>query len=318
MILYAAKKSVEMFGSAVMGNKERYRNDPDYRNYRRLLVGGVAIGTSLGLVAGANNTAITETVTNSVESGEATVQYIDRTLSEQHVIGFTTKVDGAYAEQVIERRGWFDIELPDLTNGVTVDNYVVNSSLCFDGGDKRIKETTQPDGERHYEVRIDPADINVCSKQDPNELSVPTPSASWAENINNMDNDFKRMLKDNLDLPISDNTIIEENELKAELIQAAQNKALYQVNTECAPEVFEETQDDIAELIAEDVKRSDDETVEVIFDVDADGEVKISGQSELDEFFETKVAAGWNMNPGTLGDCEIPETVLEGEDERAQ
>ena len=132
MILMAAELGVKTVDRIVNGPKER-RKEPGYLRNRRAFMGATALVACLGVVAGSENVTENTTVNHTIEAGEAVVQYIDRELSEQHVIGFTTKVDGTYAEQVVQRKGWFGIDLPDLVNGMTIDNYVVQSSLCFDG-----------------------------------------------------------------------------------------------------------------------------------------------------------------------------------------
>ena len=80
-----------------------------------------------------------------------------------------------------------EVPLPAFENKITLNNSVTENSLCFPGGTKRIKETTYPDGKRHYEVRIDPADISVCSKKDPNVIPETLPESNWVVDLNHAD-----------------------------------------------------------------------------------------------------------------------------------
>ena len=317
MILYAAKKSVEMFGSAAKGNKERYRNDPDYRNQRRLLLAGAAIGSSLGLVAGANNTSVSESeVTSEVAVGKAVVQYINYDFSEQRIIAFGTRVDGTVVRKEEPRQidlpFGVEVPLPAFENKITLNNSVTENSLCFPGGTKRIKETTYPDGKRHYEVRIDPADISVCSKKDPNVIPETLPESNWVVDLNHADSAVMAAMGIETERARKDQKLEDEMRHIGELASQAL------VDKNCGSQVFLEAKDDFEEKIIEDTVRSDNETAEVIFDVKDGQELAISTASDTDDFLSKKRAEGWEIETGEIEDCVIPEAVLEGENERAQ
>lgn len=317
---HTRKSEAAVADGATRENDIRRRSHSNIGKYGLV---AVAAGVSLGAFAGCNNDRDMTTTTNEVEvspNEKVTVGYIDRELSEQHVIGFGTTVRGASAEQVIEREGLFGIDLPSLKNSISIDEFYTVNSFCYDGGTEQIKEITyRKEGEeerRHYEVTIDPEDVRVCSKKDPSATSIPKPGANWVENINNMSNDLDRLLKQNLNLPISEQRILEENKLKAELTQTAENAALLTGITACGPEVFKETKDDIAELIVEDVVRSDNETAEVIFDIENGEEIELSKESDIRKALKEKRAAGWNIELGEAAECEIPEGLKGAQDDR--
>lgn len=291
-------------------------NETDLHNRRRrrtrnIAVGGLAIGALAGVVSGVHNMEGNVVVEKTAEGGEANVKYIDYTFSKQEVIGFTTEVDGASVTDVIKRTGPFGVPLPDIEAGIRVDNYVVNSALCFDAKSKKVKELTYSNSDkRHYEVEIDPADISVCSKQDMSVQALTTPTGNIIEFINNASDDINRALGVNGD------SIEKENAKKSALTQDAQSMALFNVNSQCGPKVFGVAKDEMKELIADDLVRSEDETVEVVYKVDKDGEVAITGQSELDAQIKKMQDQGRKLNIESIGECKISQNVVRGEDER--
>ena len=281
------------------------------RRTRNIAVGGLAIGALAGVISGVHNMEGNEVVEKTGQGGEANVTLIDYTFSKQEVIGFTTEVDGASVTDVIKRTGPFGVPLPDIEAGMRVDNYVVNSALCFDAKSKNIEMTTYSGSDRrHYKVEIDPADISVCSKQDMSIQALTTPTGNIIEFINNASEDINRALGVNGD------SIEKENAKKSALTQDAQSLALFNVNSQCGPKVFEVAKDPMKELIADDIARTDNDTVEVIYKVDKDGKVAITGQSELDAKIKKMQEQGRKLNVDSIGECKIPQNVIRGEDER--
>ncbi|HET8883931.1 MAG TPA: hypothetical protein VFM68_00485 [Candidatus Saccharimonadales bacterium] len=281
------------------------------------LLGVAGTSASLGLLAACNNEGEAETVSSNVKQSEESVvvQYIDRDLSEQHVVGFGAIVNGSFAEQVIEREGLFGIDLPSLANSVTLDNVGVTASFCYDGGVEHIKETTYvEENRRHYDVTIDPSDVRVCAKKNPSVTPHPTPSSSFVEDINHASNDLNRSLQDTWFEPLVNmDDIAKENQLWANLEQMAENAAIIKVIDECGAEVLVETEDDIELLIEEDIIRSENETASVNLDIRKGEIIELSKQSDVQDAIDKKVAEGWNITPGAA-ECEIPKSVLEGKD----
>lgn len=262
------------------------------------------LGVGLGLTHG-----IDSTVTERIEGGRGRVEEIDRTLSRQEVIGFKTRVDGAFAERREKfEPGLFGIAPADFVTSMRTDNLVVLSNFCLNSVDKKVKHYVD---EKKYEVHIDPDDISVCSKKDPNTFSVTTPGGSANQFMDGASQDIARAFKEATGLNLNDPKVIEaQNVLKSELAQTAENAGIYLVNKECGPKVFDATKEDIKKLIAADITKNKDETVEVIFDVNSSGEVKISGQSDLDRFFEEKEKGGDRTHKvEKMGTCELAKEL---------
>jgi hypothetical protein len=263
------------------------------------------LGAGLGVTHG-----IDGTVTETTDGGHASVEEIDRKLSRQEIIGFKTRVDGAFAERREKfPPGLFGIAPADMVTSMRIDNLVVLSNFCINAVDKKVKHYID---EKRYEVHIDPADISVCSKKDPNTFSTTTPGGSANQFVDGASQDLVRAFKEATGLDLNDPKVIEaQNVLKSELTQTAENAGLYLVNKECGPQVFDATIEDAKKLIAADITKSSDETVEVIFDVNSAGEIKITGQSDLDMFFEKK-ADDITHGVNKMGTCELAEEVKEG------
>jgi hypothetical protein len=312
MITVFAKKGIEY---AVSHAGKRPERSPEHSGWkRRVNKLGTALlaltGIGLGTVSGCNNVESQQVVEHAAEGGHATVQYIDRKLSRQEVIGFTTVVNGASATETIKRTGPLGIALPDITAGMTVDNYVVNSALCFDAGVKHIEKTIYDNSNRRdYRVEIDPADISVCSEQDLTQQAVNHPSGNWVDLINSASNDINRIFGG------TDGTA-EEDAKKSALLQQAQKMAQFTVNTQCGPLVFDQEKEDMKQLIAKEVSSDPNDTVEVVFKIDAAGKVAITGQSDLDKDIKQKQAEGWKIDAGSVGKCELPPKVAGGGDDR--
>ncbi len=278
---------------------------------RNLLVGGLAIGSLAGVISGVHNVGASEVVEKTAKGAEATVTSIDYKFSRQEVIGFTAEADGASASDVIKRTGPFGVPLPDIEAGMRVDDYGVVGALCFDSKSKKIEETTYSNSDkRHLKVEIDPADIRVCTKQDMSIQALMTPTGNIIEFINNASDDINRALGVNGD------SVQKENAKKSELVQDAQRMALYTINSKCGPLVFEAAKDEMKQLIADDLRRTENETVEVVFKVGSKGEVAITGQSDLDVQIKKMQEQGRKLDAGSIGECKLPQSVIRGEDER--
>lgn len=273
----------------------------------------VGLGVAMSFTEG--NGEVVETTANG---GVGTVVEIDRTLSEHHVIGFKTEVDGATAERKLTNRtlvngvpvldaipGVNAIPAPDIVASVRVDDFVVSSDLCFPGGKKTL-EQTEINGVTHIKYELDPADIRVCSAEDVMYTPAVHHDGNWIQNMNDASAELNKMFPSVDDAKDMD-SIKKANAIKEDIRKVATNAALLTVNRECAPKVLEITEKDLLERIAEDIGR-DGEVVTVTLKEGA-GHV-FEGLSEVDEFFKQKKAEEtdnikWNFNAGVVGKCTV-------------
>lgn len=270
------------------------------RHYGRtaLALTGVGVGVGVGTLL-ANGHLHEEAPQTSIEGGVAEVTHIDREFSEINIIGFTTRVDGIFAETGEKNRSFLGVPLPDLTTNVTLGNLVVKSSLCMPA--KRKTVDYYP-AENKYLVHINPADISVCSKLDPAVEPHKEPGGSWAQAINDASNDLNRAGGG------KGEEIQKENAARDLIEHAATTKGIYDVNKECAPKVFDVTKKDFAEKIVEQTRRTPNEIVEVVYDVTGGGDVAISGKSDMDAVIEKMLADGVDIRGGLVGECKLPES----------
>lgn len=280
------------------GGHERLPRGERPRHYGRAALALTGAGVGIGLVL-ANGHMHESTTEASVEGGVAEVTHIDKTFSEINIIGFTTRVDGVFAEVGEKNRSAFGIPLPDLTTNLTVSNFVVQSSLCMPAKEKTIDFYP---AENKYVVHIDPADISVCSKQDLSVEPDKKPGGSWAQAINDSSNDIDRAIGNDAA------AVKKENEVRTKLDQSIAIKAIYDVNKECAPKVFKVARDNFTEEVIKQTRRDKSETIEVVYDVEAGGKVAISGKSDMDAIIAKMQADGVDIKGGLVDECKLPQT----------
>jgi hypothetical protein len=301
--MFPAKIGFEVAKRIFPHNPENKR--PTVKRVIKTIGVSALIGAGLGMTHGVGSS-----VTEKIEGGHATVEDIDRKLSRQEVIGFKTRVNGAFAEDTEKfEPGLFGIAPADFVTSMRTDNLVVLSNFCLNSVDKKVKHYID---EKRYVVEIDPADISVCSKKDPNTFSTTTPGGSANQFVDGASQDLVRAFKEATGIDINDPKVIEkQNILKSELTQTAENAGIYLVNKVCGPKVFDATKEDIKKLIAADITKNRDETVEVIFNVNSSGDVKISGQSDLDQFFAEKEKGGDRTHKvESIGTCELAKDLV--------
>lgn len=277
---------------------ERLAREDQPRHYGRAALTLTGVGVGVGLLL-ANGHLHEERVETAVEGGVAEVTHIDREFEEINIIGFNTRVDGVFAETGEKNRSFLGIPLPDLTTNITMGNIGIKSSLCMPAKKKTIDFYPT---ENKYVVHINPADISVCSKLDPAIEPKTEPGGSWAQAINDASNDLNRAGGSKGD------EIKKENAARDLIAHAATTKALYDVNKECAPKVFDVTKENFAEKIVEQTRRNESEIVEVVYDVTDGGDVAISGKSDMDAVIEKMLADGVNIKGGLVGECKLPES----------
>lgn len=261
------------------------------------------VGAGLGVTHEIKPMAVEEVT----DGGRGTVVELDVTLSQQHVIGFKTEVDGAFAQDTQKfPAGAFGIVPEDYISSMTIDDLMILSSLCMDSVDKKVKYF---EDEKKYEVRLNMDDVYVCSRKDPNSKPIETPGGNANKHMDGATNEIVRAVKERFGIDLNDPEKIEEqNKLNSALSMTAENAGLRLVNQKCAPQVFDITKQEIKELIAKDVTKRKDETVEVIFEPNADGEVKISGKSDVDQFFaEKEKDERLTYRVDSIGECELAE-----------
>ena len=289
---YVAKKAFEKFTGA---GQRRYEDVETYKKRvlrRRLAMGAVSLSAALGVFAGAHN-GNAERVEYSAEAGKARVTYIDRQLSKISIIGFETNVDNVKAKAVEHNRPLGDALPLDLWREMTVDHFSVTSELCMDAGSRKIEKTEEPNGKTSLRVVINPErDMYVCSRenlgQTPTETIDGSVNALIKDGITNIERTFNK----------TSDEAKKANAIWATLGQAARTAAEITVNKKCAPLVFGVTQADAKRLIADGLRRDDNEVIEVDFTAGPSGDVKLTGQSDA-------------------GECTVPASVARGKDERA-
>lgn len=268
------------------------------RHYGRAALTLTGVGVGVGMLL-ANGHLHEEPVETAVEGGVAEVTHIDREFEEINIIGFDTRVDGVFAETGEKNRSFLGVPLPDLTTNVTVGNIAIKSSLCMPAKKKTIDFYPT---ENKYIVRINPADISVCSKLDPAIEPKKEPGGSWAQAINDASNDLNRAGGS------KGEEIKKENAARDLIEHAAMTKALYDVNKQCGPKVFGVTKEDFAKKIIEQTRRNESETVEVVYEVDGGGNVAISGKSDMDAVIAKMLADGVDIRGGLVGECKLPDS----------
>lgn len=275
---------------------ERLPREDQPRHYGRAALSLTGVGVGVGLLL-ANGHLHENRVETAVEGGVAEVLKVDRNFSQINIISFLTRVDGIFSETGEKDRSFLAVPLPDLTTNITMDNLFVESSLCMPA---EKKEVDYYPALSKYVVRIDPADISVCSKQSPMHIPKTTPGGSWAQKINEASNDLTR---------IGDEKAAEvqkENAARDLITHAAITKGIYDVNMECAPKVFDVAKDDFAKKLGEQTWLKPNETIEVIYDVKDGGKIAISGKSDMDAAIEKLMAEGVDIRGGLVDECKLP------------
>ncbi|HEX7483769.1 MAG TPA: hypothetical protein VF281_01325 [Candidatus Saccharimonadales bacterium] len=287
-----------------LNESESARN---WRMIRKVGAGCIAIGALMAFTD--SDPAVVEM---SANGGTAKVFEINRTLSEHHVIGFKTEVDGATAERKLTNRKVNNevailnaIPLPDIIANVRMDDFVVSSDLCYKGGEKSLKEY-EVDGVTNIDYEVDLADLRVCSAEDVNYTPKVHHDGNWIQNMNDADAELGKIggNGENTD------TIRKSNEIKESVRKLAQNAALLTVNRKCAPQVFDATKEDFKEQVAKDIARPG-EVVHVTF---KEGSV-FEGQSEVDDFFnqrkkEETDQLKYNFDGGIAGTCTLADEFI--------
>jgi hypothetical protein len=267
------------------------------------LVGAGVVGVGGGVIIGWGHKG---QGVETIKGGEATIHSIDKTYHDESVIGFKTQVDGGFSQYVEPMMApLIDVPIPGLNIITTeqLDGFVVDSSLCFKGGKK---DTTYNDTTKQYITTIDPADISVCSKEDPMIIPVETPGGNFFKDAGEAKGSAIAMLKQATGVDFSSpEKIAEQNALRAKLRKDNKNAALQLVNKQCGPEVFNATQEEIKGLIIDDLNLQKGQTAEVVFKVNADGKVAITGQSDIDKYFQN--TDGRTHKVGSLGSCTLPK-----------
>jgi hypothetical protein len=288
---------------------ERLARGDQPRHYGRTALKLSGVGVGVGLLL-ANGHLHEEHVETAVEGGSAEVLHVDRKFSQINIISFDTRVDGIFSETGDKDRGAFlGIPLPDLTTNLTMNNLLVESSLCMPAKEKTVDYFPT---ENKYVVHIDPADISVCSKQDPLNIPEITPGGSWAQKINDASNDLNRIADEHGE------AVKKENAARALIEHAAITKGIYDVNMECAPKVFDVVKEDFAKEVANQEWRKSNETIEVVYDVHDGGDVTISGKSDMDAAMAKLQADGVNIKGGLVSECKLPESETNSSVAKAQ
>lgn len=311
---YVAKKTIGRLTGA-----ERRRNEsvPEYKRRirnRRMAIGGATVMAALGVFAGAHNEK-PDHVTYSVEgAAEAKVTYVDRNSSQISVVAFDAIVGGVKTKAVDTNRPLGDLAVLDLWRALTLNNYGVEGSFCMDAGSRQIAKIEEPDGRIHYRVEINPErDMYVCSQEDksvqPDELIDGSLNALISDGLTNVE---RKLVKDSAEAK-------KQNAIWAKLGQVARAAAEITVNKKCAPIIFKAVEPDVKRLIADGFRREKDEQIDVVLTANTDGEVKITGQSDLDEISKQYKAEGIDIAAvGEAGTCTLPASVAGGKDERAK
>lgn len=309
---YVAKKAYETLTGSGRRQEESVAEYKRRIRRRRTSVGTVALMASLGIFAGAHNVK-EDRIDYSVEAGgEAKVTYIDRDYSKISVIAFEALVDGVKTKAIETNRPLGDAVVLDLWRELALSNYGVTGSLCMDAGSLRVAKIEEPNGYTHFRAEVNPErDMYVCSHENKNITPTET-----------IDGSVNALIKDGLtNVERTWNKTSDEakkvNAIWATLGQAARTAAEITVNKECGPLVFDATKDDAKRLIADGLRRDDSEVIEVVYTVNANGEVKLTGQSDLDATIEQRKAEGIKFTDGS-GKCTLPASVAGGGDERAK
>lgn len=310
----------EVMRSRRAARAERRLNETDEARNSRLRRKYGATGLLLCMGVGAAM-AFTDThhsvIEQSANGGKGTVFDINRTLSKHHVVGFKAEFDGVTAEEKEVNRTLFEtvpglnavpgvnaIPAPDIVTNVTIDDLILTSDFCFPGGEKKMKEY-KVNGVTHIDYIVDPADIRVCSAEDPMYQPKVTPGGNFITNMNNADAELYKLGDGN---GKDNETVKKVNATRETVRKLAVNAALLTNARVCAPQVLEVTKEDIKKLIAEDIKR-EGEVVNVIFEEGA-GHV-FEGKSDIDAFFEQKKKDEndkfrWNYSGGNItGTCTL-------------
>ncbi|MFI5212556.1 MAG: hypothetical protein ACHQTE_01170 [Candidatus Saccharimonadales bacterium] len=305
------RRQTEQLNFATQGDFEYASNQYDKQSNHVLgivamssaaLVAAGFVGVGGGLVIGWGQKA--EGV-ETTSSGQATIHSIDKTYHDESVIGFKSQVDGGTSKFVEPLSNPLHIPIPNLDIVTTeqLDGFVVDSSLCFKGGKK---DTTYNETTKHYVTTIDPADISVCSKEDPMIIPVETPGGNFFKDIGEMKGAAAATLKAATGIDwTSPAKVAEQNALRAKLRKDNKNAAFKLVNEQCGPKVFSATQEEVKGLIIDDLNLQIGQTAEVVFKVNADGKVAITGQSDIDKYFEN--TDGRTHTVKSIGACAMPK-----------
>jgi hypothetical protein len=297
---------------------ERRLNESERARITRRVIAGFGACALVGAAMSMTDTPHS-VIEQSANGGTGTVFEINRTLSVHHVVGFKTEIDGATGEQKETNRTLFEtvpglnlvplvkeIPAPDIIANVKIDDLIITSDFCFPGGEKKMKEY-EVNGIKNIDYTVDPADIRVCSAEDPMYEPTVTPGGNFITNMNNADTELQK-IPDGSGKDVE--SVKKANATKETIRKLAVNAALLTVNRVCAPQVLEVTKDDIKTLLADDIRR-DGEVVNVIFEEGA-GHV-FEGESVIDAFFNQKKEEEkkddkfrWNYGGGDVtGTCTL-------------
>lgn len=311
---YVAKKTFDKLSGAGQRREESVSEYKRRIRNRRAAMGGLAIMTALGAFAGAHN-GKADQIHYSVEApAEAKVTYVDRNSSKISIIAFNAIVGGVKTKAVDPNRPLGGAVVLDLWRELTLNNYGVKGSFCMDAGSRQIAKIEEPDGRIHYRVEVNPErDMYVCSQEDksitPDEPIDGSLNALIGDGLTNVE---RKLVKDSAEAK-------KQNAIWAKLGQVARTVAEITVNKKCAPIIFKAIEPDAKRLIADGFRREKDEQIDVAFTANADGEVKITGQSDLDKISEQYKAEGIDITAiGDAGECTLPASVAGGKDERPQ
>lgn len=270
-----------------------------------------AIGT--GAYMSSSNEPNREIVT-TLDGGEGKVTDVNRNLAEIHIVGYTSEIDGVRVEErEVNRRGWLNIPLPDLTREVITNDRKIDSSLCIAGGKKDLTEQVI-NGVTHVNYVIDPADISICSRESVDSVALAFEDGNWLTNMNDAGSEMGKMGKEAKDEMEAENAR-KATEQKSRMAQLSKNLALQTANRECGPIVFEATKTDALKRI-EDTLGREGEVFTAEFSSGTEA-AAIQGKSEVDAFFEnlskTQVeGVQLTYDVAKAGTCEISPTVTEG------
>lgn len=288
----------------------RYENDPrkKFMSAKNAL-GVVCVSALFGAGLGATHDVRPIAVEEVTDGGRAEVIDLNVTLSQLHVIGFKSEVDGAFAQDTKKfPPGFLGITPQDYVSSVTINDLLIASDLCMDSKDKKVQYY---EADKEYVVRLRADEFKVCSKVDPNSKAIEIPGGNANKHMDAATNDIVRAVKEQWGIDLNDPKKIEEqNQLNSALSKTAENAALRLVNTKCAPLVFDATKEDIKALIAADVPKKPGETVKVILEADSAGQVKISDESDVTQFFQEKEKdPNLTYRVDTVGKCKLAKDL---------
>ncbi len=312
VMAYVAKKGFD----TIRRNKNAERMDRDARKTHRF-VGGSAIAAvgllGAGLWGGVGNGE--KNVTDEITGGQATIEYLDRTFKSASVIAFKTRVDGVEGKRTTEQdKALGFISVPDDWVSVGFDNYVVDSSLCFEGGAKKVRRDI---AKKSLEVTIAWDEVAVCSKHDPTNSPQPKYNGGNAYLNKVASNAIQQGIKNFTGWDLNDPSVIDElNKQTEDVRQLAENTAMRMVDEKCGPIVAEETKDDIEKLIASDYLLEYGETITVTLQASPDGSVKLKDEPQKAQYFESlkdgvrdseNHLMTYSQSVQSIGTCTLPD-----------